>query len=106
MTTLISPRRRVVGYLRTTVTPRWVRIGMFVLGIAWTGFGVWVLVDGEYAKGGFYLALGIGWLLMTFFRDRYAPWAQATLERQRSEVHGQGAITFLPDSNSRSNDPA
>jgi hypothetical protein len=79
-------------------------MAMFVLAAAWTGVGVWALADGDYVRGGFDVALGVWGLLIGFFGDRYTAWFEATLERQRSEVHGQGAITFLPASTARSQD--
>jgi hypothetical protein len=84
------------------VTPRWYRITMFVFAGVWAGLGVWALIDGDYAKGGFNLALGVGWLLMALLRDRFAPRFAAVLERQRARVEGQGALSFQPDPDSRS----
>ena len=53
-----------------TVTPRWLRISMFVFAVTWAGLGIWALADGDYTKGAFDLALGVAWILMAFFRDR------------------------------------
>lgn len=84
-----------------TVTPRWFRIAMFVSAAFWTAVGVSALAEGDYVNGGFNLALGVAWLLMALFRDRFAPRLEAALERQRARVEGQGALSFLPDSDSR-----
>jgi hypothetical protein len=84
-----------------TVTPRWYRITMFVFAVVWAALGVWSLADGDYAGGAFDLALGVAWLLMAFFRDRLAPRFVAARERQRARVEGQGALSFLPDPDSR-----
>jgi hypothetical protein len=75
---------------------------MFVFAAVWAGLGVSSLIDGDYAKGAFDLALGVAWLLMALFRDRLAPRFESALERQRARVEGQGAISFLPDPASRS----
>jgi hypothetical protein len=74
---------------------------MFIFAGVWVGLGVWALADGPYAKGGLDLALGVAWLLMAFFRDRFAPKFEAALKRQRARVEGHGAMSFLPDPDSR-----
>lgn len=71
---------------------------MIVLAVAAAGIGVWALARGRYVNGGVYLLLGVAALL----RARYGPWLQVTLERQRAQVKGHGAISFQPDPASRS----
>jgi hypothetical protein len=88
------------GILLERVTPRWHRITMFVFAGVWAGLGVWALSDGHYAQAGLDLALGVAWLSMAFFRDRFAPRFEAALERQRARVKGHGAMSFLPDPDS------
>lgn len=83
------------------MTPRWFRITMFVFAAVWTGLGVWSLVDGRFVNGGLYVALGVAWLLMGFFRDRVSPRFAAALDRQRARVEGHGAISFPSDPASR-----
>jgi hypothetical protein len=79
------------------VTLRWYRIVMFAFAAAWGFLGVWSFADGEYVQGGFQVALGVGWLLLGFFRDRYIAWFDATRERQRARVKGHNAISFPAD---------
>jgi uncharacterized membrane protein YtjA (UPF0391 family) len=84
------------------VTPRWARIGFAVFALVWAGLGVWSLAGGEYGTAAYQLALSVAWLLVFLFRDRFAPGFEAALERQRARVEGHGAISFLPDPDSDS----
>jgi hypothetical protein len=90
------------GYPWTTVTPRSYRIAGFVFSAFWTGLGVWSLATGDYILGCLQVALGVGWLLRAFFRPRYSSRFEAAIERQRSRVEGFGAMSFLPDTDSDS----
>lgn len=84
------------------MTPRWARIGFAVFALVWAGLGVWSLAGGEYGTAAYQLALSVAWLLVFLFRDRFAPGFEAALERQRARVEGHGAISFLPDPDSDS----
>lgn len=75
------------------------RIGYVVFGLVFIAAGILGLVrgDGSSASGGIQVALGVGWLLIAFFRPRYSSRFDAAIERQRSRVEGFGAMSFLPD---------
>jgi hypothetical protein len=79
------------------VTPLRARIAFLVLGLTWLILGAWSLAEGDIGHGVAQLALGVGWLLLSFFGDRFHAWLDATRERQRSRVEGFGAMSFLPD---------
>jgi hypothetical protein len=98
----LSPPGADQKYPWETVTPRWYHIAMFVFAAVWTGLGIWSFADGDYVSGGFYGALGVAWLLVVFFRDRFSARFEATLERQRARVEGHNAISFPADRPSRS----
>jgi hypothetical protein len=83
------------------VAPLWVRIVLFVFGLIWLTLGILTLTEGDTGQGVVQLALGVGWLLMGFFRDRLAPRFEAARERQCARVEGKGAHSFLPDTASR-----
>jgi hypothetical protein len=73
------------------------RVAFLVFGLTWLTLGTLALTEGDTGEGVVKLALGIGWLLVVFFRDRFAPRYDAALEGQRSRVEGFGAMPFLPD---------
>ena len=58
------------------------RIGGLTLSMAFAGLGIWSIADGAHIKGAFYLAIGVAWLFLAFFRDRFV----AALERQRARI--------------------
>jgi hypothetical protein len=69
-------------YYPTIVTSRAMRIGQFVLSVAFAGLGIWSLAKGDHFKGAFYLAVSVAWLLIAAFRDRVV----AVRKRQRARL--------------------
>jgi hypothetical protein len=64
------------------VTSREIRIGQFVVSVAFAGLGIWALAKGDHFEGAFYLAIGVAWLLIATFRDRLV----AARKRQRARL--------------------
>ncbi|HET9154872.1 MAG TPA: hypothetical protein VFN85_12255 [Solirubrobacterales bacterium] len=62
------------------MTSRQFRIGGLVLTAAYVALGIWALAEAKYGTGGFWLVMGVAWLLLAFFRDKMV----ATWERQRA----------------------
>lgn len=64
------------------MTSRQFRIGGLVLSAAFAALGIWALADAEYAKGAFWLAISVGWLLLASFRDKFV----GAQERRRARL--------------------
>lgn len=64
------------------MTSRQLRIGGLVLSAAYAALGLWALAEAQYGTGAFWLVMSVAWLLLTFFRDKFA----AAWERQRARL--------------------
>lgn len=78
------------------MTPRQYRIGGLVLSAAYAALGVWSLAEAKYDTGAFWLAIGVAWMLLAFFRND----TRQAQERRRQRLeakYGSRPIPPQPD---------
>jgi hypothetical protein len=64
------------------MTSRQFRIGGLILAAANAALGIWALAQGNYGTGAFWLVIGVAWLLLALFRDKFV----AARTRQRARL--------------------
>jgi len=54
--------------------------------VANASLGIWALADADYGTGAFWLAIGVAWLLLAFFRNKLVGARKRQRARLRSQV--------------------